>query len=603
MSDTNPLLEIGSFRQSIWLDFLHREMLRSGELQKLIEKDGISGVTSNPAIFKEAIAGSKTYDSAIADLVNSGATVAETYQDLVVADVREAADQFRKLYDATRGANGFVSLEVSPHLARDVDGTIEEGRLLWRELDRPNVMIKVPATKEGCIAIRQLTSEGININATLLFSVSRYREVAEAFIEGLEIRAAAGQEIASIASVASFFLSRIDTLLDPDLERIAADGGDKGKIAAGLMGKIAVASAKIAYQVYKELFKCERFNQLEEIGANPQRLLWASTGTKNPAYSDVKYVDELIGPNTVNTIPVKTMDAFRDHGRPSATLENGLADAEQALSDLAEIGIDLDAATEKLEEDGIDKFIQPFDSLFAKLADERNAILGEEFPERQILDLGLYSRFAQKRLHRLEEENFGSRLWAKDGALWKQDPGIHKDIVNALGWLDVPEKLKDSLNHLHSFAEEIRTAGFRHVLVMGMGGSSMTPLCFERSLAATENKIPLTILDSTDPETVLELADRLPLAETLFIEASKSGGTAEPNAFADFFYERLTSIKGEQAGENFIAITDAGTSLASKGRGKRLPPRFYQPFRYRRPLFSVVLFRACSRSAHGTRHR
>ena len=577
MGSTNPLVEIGSFGQSIWLDFLHREMLRSGELLNLIEKDGIRGVTSNPAIFKDAIAGSSTYDSAIAELVRSGASVAEIYQDLVVADVREAADQFRSLYDSTHGANGFVSLEVSPHLARDVEGTIEEGRLLWKELGRPNVMIKVPATREGCAAIRQLTSEGVNINATLLFSISRYQEVAEAFIEGLEMRAGAGQDVASIASVASFFLSRIDTLLDPDLEKIAAAGGDRAETARRLAGGIAVASAKLAYQIYKELFRGERFEKLKKAGARPQRLLWASTGTKNPAYSDVKYVDELIGPDTVNTIPVKTMDAFRDHGHAASTLENGLAEAGQALDDLKKLGLDLDAATQHLEEDGILKFIQPFDSLFAKLTEERDNILAEEFPDRQSLDLGIYSRFVQKRLHRLEEDGFGARLWAKDGALWKYSPAIHKAIENSLGWLDVPEKLMAGLKDLKAFAGEIREAGFTQVLVMGMGGSSMTPLCFERSLDIAENKITLAILDTTDPETVLNLADTLPLEQTLFIEASKSGSTAEPNAFSDFFYDRLQALKGPKAGENFIAITDTGTSLAEKAAKKNYRRVFTNP--------------------------
>jgi transaldolase / glucose-6-phosphate isomerase len=564
MSNANPLLKINSFGQSIWLDFLHREMLRSGELLKLIEKDGISGVTSNPAIFKEAIAGSNEYDGAIAELVRSGASVEEIYQNLVVEDVREAADQFRELYDATNGQNGFVSLEVSPHLARDIDATIEEGLFLWKELDRPNVMIKVPATREGCAAIRELTSEGVNINATLLFSISRYQEVAEAFIAGLEKRAQAGKSVDNIASVASFFLSRIDTLLDPELEKISESGRSQADVAAQLRGRIAVSSAKMAYQSYKQLFSSVRFEKLQQLGARPQRLLWASTGTKNPNYSDVKYVDELIGVDTVNTVPVKTINAFRDHGNAASTLETGLSEAEKDLAQLKEVAIVLEDATQMLEEDGIEKFVQPFDSLFEKLTEERNAILGEEFPDRQTLDLGLYSRYVQKRLNRLQEEGFASRLWNKDPALWKHDPETRKAIVNALGWLDVPEKLQDELTELKAFAREIRAAGFINVLVMGMGGSSMTPLCFERSLAVENDKIPLTILDTTNPETVLKLSKDLPLAQTLFIEASKSGTTAEPNAFSDYFFARLQEIKGVKAGENFIAITDPGTLLVSK---------------------------------------
>ncbi|NLC70878.1 MAG: bifunctional transaldolase/phosoglucose isomerase [Desulfuromonadaceae bacterium] len=565
MTSENPLQKIQALGQSIWLDYLHRDMLRSGELKRLIEQDGVCGVTSNPAIFKEAIAGSNAYDEAITALVKDGKSVDRIYQSLVVEDVRTAADQFLSLYEETQALNGYVSLEVSPYLARDLKGTVEEARLLWRLLDRPNVMIKVPATIEGCRAIRRLTAEGINVNATLLFSVDRYREVAEAYVAGLEDRAAEGKPVAKIASMASFFLSRIDTLLDPRLQEIAGGDGESSKKAQELIGKIAVASAKRAYRVFEEIFRDGRFQRLAALGAAPQRLLWASTGTKNPAYSDVKYVEELIGPDTVNTIPVKTLDAFRDHGHAEGTLTQGMAEAEKALEQLTDLGVDLAEGMDHLEEDGIRKFVQPFDSLFKKLAEERISIL-EKCREYQQLDLGLDTRFVQKRLNRMEEEGFGRRFWSKDPTLWKRNRQAHEEIRGFMGWLEVIEAMQARLPELEGFAAEIKKAGFRQVLVMGMGGSSMTPLVFQRCFPVGENGLPLAILDTTDPQTILRLEGELPLADTLFIEASKSGTTAEPSAFSSYFWDRLRQIKGEKAGGNFAAITDPGSPLAARAR-------------------------------------
>ncbi|MBN1140573.1 MAG: bifunctional transaldolase/phosoglucose isomerase [Deltaproteobacteria bacterium] len=563
MNNGNPLKKVLALGQSLWLDYLHREMLRSGELERLIERDGIRGITSNPAIFKEAIAGSKAYDAAITDLVREGKTVEEIYQTLVLEDVRAAADQFRPLFEESRGLDGYVSLEVSPYLARDLDRTLEEGRLLWRLLDRPNVMIKVPATLEGCQAIRELTAEGINVNATLLFSLERYRMVAEAYLAGLEDRAAQGRPVAGIASVASFFLSRIDTLLDPRLEELSRSADQSVATARSLIGAIAVASAKLSYRIFRELFGGARFERLAQLGAAPQRLLWASTGTKNPAYSDVKYVEELIGPQTVNTIPVKTLNAFRDHGRAEATLVQGLAEAEGALRGLAELGIDLEQGMRHLEEDGIQKFIQPFDSLFKKLDEERIAIL-EQTCERQHLDLGLYAHFVQKRLNHMEEEGFSRRFWAKDPCLWKRHPQYHREIRGFMGWMEIVEAMRNRLEEVETFVSEIREAGFSRVVIMGMGGSSMTPLVFQRSFPLGRGGIPLTVLDSTDPDTVLDLEKKLPLAQTLFIEASKSGTTAEPSAFSDYFFDRLSQIKGSRAGEHFAAITDPETPLVAR---------------------------------------
>jgi transaldolase len=363
----NPLRQLSALGQSIWLDYIRRQMIDSGELKKLIDEDGLKGVTSNPAIFQKAIGGSRDYDEAIRTLTLAGAAIETIYQALTVDDVQRAADLFRPLYDRLEGKDGFVSLEVNPHLARDTQGTIVEARRLWQALARPNVLIKVPATREGLPAIRQLIAEGVNVNVTLLFGLPRYREVAGAYIAGLEDRVAQGRPVGRVASVASFFLSRIDVLLDPRLEKLAAAGD--------LIGQVAIASAKTAYTIYREIFESERFQKLARQGARPQRLLWASTSTKNPAYPDLKYVEPLIGPDTVNTLPPETLAAYRDHGNPLSRLAEGVDRAAGYLQRLAELGIDLDQATQQLEDEGVEKFNQPFDSLMATLKDKRREVL------------------------------------------------------------------------------------------------------------------------------------------------------------------------------------------------------------------------------------
>jgi transaldolase len=369
----NPLLKLRALGQSIWMDYISRHMINSGELLKLIEEDGLCGVTSNPSIFDKAIAGSRDYDDAIGTLALAGKSTEEIYQSLTVEDVQQAADIFRPTYDRLQGEDGFVSLEVNPHLAHDTQGSIAEARQLWAALNRPNVFIKVPATKEGLPAIRQLISEGVNVNVTLLFGLPRYREVAESYIAGLEARTARGQPISGLASVASFFLSRIDVLIDPLLEEIMAKGGPEAVTAARVHGQIAIASAKMAYQIYQEIFKSDRFRQLAAQGASPQRVLWASTSTKNPEYPDVKYVEPLIGPQTINTLPVETIDAYRGHGDPALRLEEHLDEAADFLNRLAELKIDLDQVTQQLEDEGVEKFNQPYDSLLGTLADRCKA--------------------------------------------------------------------------------------------------------------------------------------------------------------------------------------------------------------------------------------
>lgn len=371
----NPLLKLETFGQSVWLDFLGRNALDNGELQELIDQDGVSGLTSNPSIFEKAIAGSHDYDNAIRTLALACKSIEEIYQALTVADIQRAADLFRPLYDRLEGRDGFVSLEVSPQLAHDTAGTIAEARHLWTAVNRPNLLIKVPGTREGLPAIEQLIGEGINVNITLLFGLPRYREVAEAYLVGLETLAARGKPLARIASVASFFLSRIDALIDPMLEKLRLERGSVAETVADLQGQIAIASAKVAYQIYQEIFGSERYQKLSRQGARTQRLLWASTSTKNPEYSDVKYVEPLIGRETINTMPLETLNVYRDHGKPALQLEEGSQEAYRVLEGLHQAGIDLDALTQELEDEGVTKFSKAFDQLMAALAEKRAAAL------------------------------------------------------------------------------------------------------------------------------------------------------------------------------------------------------------------------------------
>jgi transaldolase len=366
--ENNPLKQLGTLGQSIWLDYIRRDLITSGGLRRLIEEDGLQGMTSNPSIFEKAIADSHDYDEDIRAMAHEGKGAEAIYETLSQHDVKSAADDFRPLYDRTDGKDGYVSLEVNPHLAHDTKGTIEEARRLSPALNRPNVLIKVPATAEGLPAIRQLISEGISVNVTLLFGLPRYRQVVEAYIAGIEARVAQGKPVKHIASVASFFLSRIDALVDPLLEKLIAQGGKEADLAKKTRGQAAIASAKMAYQIYKEISDSERFRKLAAKGARVQRLLWASTSTKSPDYSDVKYIEALIGPDTVNTAPLETLDAYRDHGEPKYRLEQDVEEAHWVLERLLELGISIDNVTQQLEDEGVEKFNKPFDKLMETLA-------------------------------------------------------------------------------------------------------------------------------------------------------------------------------------------------------------------------------------------
>lgn len=358
---SNPLRQVHQLGQSIWLDDIRRSWLREGHLARLIAEDALAGVTSNPAIFAKAIGEGAEYNDAITGPARAGRSVNDVYETLALEDVRAAADLFRNTYDAAGGADGFVSLEVSPHLADDTKGTIAEGLRLWHAFDRPNAMIKVPGTEAGLPAITELIAAGVNINVTLLFSVQRYRAVVDAYLKGLQLRVEAGKPIDRVASVASFFLSRIDTLVDSRLDQMNTHE------ARVRRGRAAIASARLAYQYYKQWTNSDRWRALAEKGAKPQRLLWASTSSKDPAYKDTMYVEALIAPNTVNTLPPATVDAYRDHGDPAVRIEEELADAKETVQVLRNLGIDLQTVSEQLEREGVKKFKEPFDALFVTL--------------------------------------------------------------------------------------------------------------------------------------------------------------------------------------------------------------------------------------------
>ncbi|OGX83668.1 bifunctional transaldolase/phosoglucose isomerase [Hymenobacter glacialis] len=559
----NPLVAIRQFDQSLWLDFISRPILINGKLQRRITDEALRGVTSNPAIFAKSIGDTSDYDSAIQALALQDKTTDEIYTTLAVADVQAACDLFRPLYDREHTSNdGYVSLEVSPKLVNDTAGTIAEGLHLWHTVDRPNVMIKVPATLEGLPAIRRLIAEGVNVNVTLIFGLERYRLVTEAFLAGLEDRAQAGLPLARIDSVASFFLSRIDVLIDPMLEKIAAEGGERGALAQSMVGEVALASAKQAYQLYKEIFAGPRWAALQAQGAETQRLLWASTGNKNPNYDDLKYVENLIGPNTVNTVPVETLDIFRERGQPANRLEDGLDQAREVLRRLPELGIDLEEHTNFLEVDGAKKFNEPFSKLMLSLDMKRKHAL-KEMVVPVTMRLGGYQTAVDNKILELNDQNFTQGFWDKKANLWVQDEAGQQSIRSFMGWLRVAETMVGRVPEIEQFVHEVKAAGFKHVVVMGMGGSTMAPIVFKAAFEQGENGLPMSVLDTTDPGTVRQIEASVPLAETLFIVASKSGTTAEPLAFGDYFYAKLKELKGDKAGENFVAITDPGSKFVT----------------------------------------
>jgi transaldolase/glucose-6-phosphate isomerase len=556
----NPLRRLHENGQAVWLDFLARRFIADGSLKSLIEQDGLTGVTSNPSIFEKAIGGSADYDSALkAAESEDDSDVVALYERLAIEDIQHAADALRPVYDATHRQDGYVSLEVSPYLAMDTEATIAEARRLWQAVGRDNLMIKVPATKAGLPAIRRLIGEGVNVNITLLFSQQVYEEVVEAYLAGLEHLIEQGGDASRIASVASFFVSRIDVAVDKLIdERLgrATEAGQRERFAE-LRGKVAIANAKLAYQRYKRLFAGARWNKLHAKGARVQRLLWASTGTKDKTYSDVLYVEELIAADTVNTLPPATMDAFRDHGKVRASLEDNIGEAKETMAALDRSGISIDAVTAKLVEEGVQLFGDAFDELLGAVARKRAALLGERLDDQIITLPAELDKLVAHSLESWRHDRRVRRLWAGDASLWSGS-----DEAKWLGWLNIAEQQRKRIGDLSSLAEDIRQQDFSHIVLLGMGGSSLGPEVFAETFGRQNGRPELLVLDSTDPAQIRTVESKIDPARTLFIVSSKSGSTLEPNILKQYFFECMTrAIGADQAGSRFIAITDPGSKL------------------------------------------
>jgi transaldolase/glucose-6-phosphate isomerase len=545
-------------------------MIKSGELQKLIEL-GVTGLTANPTIFEKAIAGSTDYDDALLRLAKAGKSAVEIYEDLVISDIQAAADLLRPVYDQTQGADGYASLEVSPHLASDTSGTVAEAQRFFAALDRPNVLIKVPATPEGIPAIRRLIGQGINVNITLIFSLEAYRQVREAYISGLEELARNSGDLSKVASVASFFVSRVDTAVDNQIDALMRQGNEE---LQDLLGTAAVANAKLAYRAFQEAFGTERFTHLAAKGARVQRPLWASTGTKNPAYSDVLYVDTLMGPQTVNTMPDATLSAFLDHGQVNETVTQWVPEAEETLQALELAGINMDQVTAQLLADGVKAFADSFDKLLENIEEKKARLLADQH-RHPGASLGEHLADVEVAVGDLQQQEVMGRIWPKDHTVWKSDP---TEISNRLGWLTVSDMMDGQISMLQAFAEEVKNAGFRHVVLLGMGGSSLGPEVLRQTFGSALGYPELLVLDSTAPAWVQQVTNAIDPARTLFLVSSKSGSTIEPNTFYAHFRKLVEAAVGQdQAGQRFVAVTDPGTPLENLAREAGFRKAFLNP--------------------------
>ncbi len=541
------------FGQSVWLDYIRRGLITSGELERMVRDGWITGMTSNPTILLKAISGSSDYDEALARIAEGGeCTPYDAYLQLAGEDIRLAADALRPVFDETRGADGFISFEAQ---ASGPEQMKAEVRRMFSLVGRPNVMIKVPGTQAGVEVVAPLIAEGINVNITLLFDVDVYVQVARAYVEGLERRRGNGQPVDNVASVASFFVSRVDTKADALLPEDSP-----------LLGSIAVANARLAYKRFRETFSGPEWERLAAAGARVQRPLWASTGTKNPAYSDVLYVEGLAGRDTVNTMPEATLLAFLDHGKVRPAVEEGLAGAEETLRQAAEAGIDLKAVSSQLLEEGLASFGSDFARLLEEI--EKQLKAGHAVRERHGGELNGLREPVAKRLAALRDDEVPRRIWAFDHTVWKPEPD---EIANRLGWLTAVDRMTEEAPRLREFAREVAGEGFRTAVLLGMGGSSLAPEVLATTSGAERGMLDLTVLDTTDPETILQVERTLDLSHTLFIVSSKSGTTVETLSHLAYFWDKLGD------GAHFVAITDRGTPLERTARDREFRRVFLNP--------------------------
>jgi transaldolase/glucose-6-phosphate isomerase len=546
------LNQLASLGQSIWYDYIRRQFIIRGELQSLIEK-GLRGVTSNPSIFEKAIAGSSDYDEDIKSLIDKNLSLTEIYEKLALKDIELACDLMLPVYQKTDGLDGFVSIEVNPQLAHNTEATIQEAKRLYSILNKPNVMIKVPATEEGIPVITELIGSQINVNVTLIFNSENYRKVAEAYINGLELLFQRKGDLSKVSSVASFFISRIDSAVDRELEKI----GNKD-----LQGKIAIANAKLSYKIYNELFHGMRWRSLEKRGARTQRLLWASTGSKNPLYPDTIYVDGLIGKQTVNTVPPATFNDFMDHGIVAVTLSIDLDEALDQLDELKKLGIELDVITNQLQKDGVSAFAKSFEAIMHSLQEKIDRIKREDVLFK--INADDYQSSINSTMMELKTKRIVERIWEKDFTIWSDSPN---EITNRLGWLKSPEVSLEMSDDINEFVESVKNDGYTNALLLGMGGSSLAPEVFSKTFGTKSGYLNLEVLDSTHPEAILAYAERFDPSKTLYIVSTKSGGTVETFSFMKFFYNQTLLKAGkENAGKHFIAITDPGSGLETAAK-------------------------------------
>ena len=562
----NRLKQLQNYGQSVWLDYIRRSLIESGELQDFIDRDGIRGVTSNPSIFQKAIAGSGDYDSTLEELeTGQDFDAMSLYEKLAIADIQAAADILKPIYQETDSKDGYVSLEVSPYLAHDTEATLAEARRLWQAVNRPNLMVKVPATPESIPAIEQLIGEGININVTLLFSQRIYQQVADAYISGLTSYATGGGDVSRVKSVASFFISRIDTAVDIAIEdKLKQARGEEKEKLESLLGKTAICNAKLTYQYYLQLYKQDsRYLKLVKQGATPQRLLWASTSTKNPQYGEARYVEELIGEDTVNTIPPATLSIYRDRGEHSDSLITDVEYAQNALELLQQVGISLEEVTDELLEQGVKQFASAFDKLLGTVERKRETNLGKQVNRFSYSLPQELETEVEKTITDWQDKGKIRQLWQMDANLW-----TGSDENKWLSWLGITEDQLAHLYRLQRLSREVRDLEFDHAVLLGMGGSSLCPEVMRLTFGKIDGYPELHILDSTDPAQIKDLESKIDITKTLFIVSSKSGSTLEPNIFKQYFFDRLQQKLGaESAGNRFIAVTDPDSHLQHVAEG------------------------------------
>lgn len=573
----DPLFILRKLGQSIWYDNLRKGLVTSGELKRMIDEYGITGVTSNPSIFERAVTGTSEYDDDIEKLSAEGLEDGEIASRISTRDARLAADALYPVYNLSAGKDGFACLDMDARLADDPDATVSQARAVAALVDRQNIMVRVPATFEGLKAIEELTFEGFNVNVTLLFSIERYKEAAWAYIKGLERRVAAGHPIDGVSSVASFFVNKIDNHMDKRIEeRVEASvsNDEKARLKA-LLGRCAIANAKLAFLKFGEIFESSGFKRLKDEGANPQRLLWASTSVKNPRYQDTMYAEELAEPGTICAMPLQTLLAFYDHGKVRHRLSEDLGSANKVVSELEALGFDYGAIAEALLADGLAFQKRSHGLVIEAIAAKRKAMKEKKFEASYALNG--FEGPVTAALDEIGNENFLERLWAKDPTIWKDGPEERRLIKDALGWLTLPDLMEDNLDVITAFAAEIKKEDYRHAILLGMGGSSLAPLVLRDSFGPVPGYPTLIVLDSTDPEAVKSVTREIDPEKTLFIVSSKSGSTIEPLSLFDYFYGLLYETMGEEAGRNFIAITDPGTPLEGFSRKYRFKRLFLNP--------------------------